>query len=52
VNVFGKWGPLLQGLGALVGLFFFAHRARLLWKERKRRQLLARRTRRRDEPSD
>jgi hypothetical protein len=48
MNVFGKWAPLVQALGLLVGVAFFAQRARRLWQERKRRRLLSKRPRRTD----
>jgi hypothetical protein len=44
-----KWAPLV---GALVGLVFFAQRAALLWKARKRKQILARRPKPADPTGD
>ena len=43
MNVFGKWAPLVGALGSLVGLLFFAQRARTLWGRRRQREILARR---------
>ena len=43
MDVFGEWSPLVKALASLAGLAFFVHRAVILWKERKRRRMLARR---------
>jgi hypothetical protein len=49
MNVWGKWGPLISALGSLAGLLLFGRHARRMWKERKRRQALARRPPRHDD---
>lgn len=42
MDVFGKWSPLVKGLGALVGLVFFLRSANELWRRRQQKKLLAR----------
>jgi hypothetical protein len=49
MNVLGKWAPLVSALGSLGGLILFARHATRMWKERKRRQALARRPPRRED---
>jgi hypothetical protein len=42
MDVFGKWSPLVKGLGALVGFVFFLRSANELWRRRQQKKLLSR----------